>query len=80
MSIALTPGAAAAVRDLVASGAYPSPTAAASEAVALLRERAELKRLIQEGIDSGPGLTEEEVFARLEEELNRRVPGQAARI
>ena len=65
MPIVLSPESEAAVRALVADGSFPTPEAAIDEAVGLLRERAELRRLIQEGIDSGPGIPGETVFAKL---------------
>lgn len=63
ISIALTPEMAAAVRAAVSSGAYVSSSEVVREALRdwqlrrslHQKELDELKRLWQEGIDSGPG-------------------------
>ena len=63
MSIALTPEMAAAVRAAVATGEYVSTSEVVREALRdwqlrsslHQKEREELRRLWQEGLDSGPG-------------------------
>ena len=63
MSIALTPEMAAAVRAAVANGEYVSTSEVVREALRdwqlrrslHQKEREELRRLWQEGVDSGPG-------------------------
>jgi antitoxin ParD1/3/4 len=61
--ITLAPELAAAVDEAVASGEYPSVSAVLDEALGRWKEerenfgytREELRALVQEGIDSGPG-------------------------
>lgn len=66
MAVELSRETEAIVRDLVASGAFPDERAVLDRAVSLLNgQREELKRLIQEGIDSGPSIPADVVFARL---------------
>ncbi len=73
VSIALTSEMAAEVRAAVAEGDYGSVSEVVRDALRdwRLRRRVEtletedLRRLIQEGIDSGPGLEADAVFARL---------------
>ena len=73
LSIALTPDMAAEMRAAVAGGDYGSVSEVVREALRDWRMRrkfealdtVELKRLVQEGIDSGPGIEAGPVFARL---------------
>ena len=48
------------------SGVYQSRGELLDQAVSLLKRRRELQREIQAGIDSGPGIPADEVFARLQ--------------
>jgi antitoxin ParD1/3/4 len=73
LSIALTPEMVAEVRAAVEGGDYGSVSEVVRDALRDWRlrrkidalETQELRRRVQEGIDSGPGLDAEEVFARL---------------
>jgi len=73
LSIALTPDMVAEVRAAVEGGDYGSVSEVVRDALRDWRlrrkiealETQELRRRVQEGIDSGPGLDAEEVFARL---------------
>jgi antitoxin ParD1/3/4 len=75
LSIAVTPEMADELRAAVEQGEYGS----VSEVVRdwRLRRKVEaieieqLRRLVQEGIDSGPGLDAEDVFARLRARFGR---------
>ena len=49
------------------SGVYHQRGELLDDAVSLLKRRRDLQREIQAGIDSGPGVPADEVFARLEE-------------
>ncbi len=49
------------------SGVYHQRGELLDDAVGLLKRRRDLQREIQAGIDSGPGVPADEVFARLEE-------------
>ena len=69
LSIALTPDMVAEVRAAVEGGDYGSVRDALRDwrlrrKIETL-ETEELRRLVQEGIDSGPGLEADAVFARL---------------
>jgi antitoxin ParD1/3/4 len=75
VSVALPSEMLGEVRGAVASGEYASTSEVIRDAlrdwkvkrkVATL-ERDELRRLVQEGIDSGPGIDADLVFARLRE-------------
>ena len=67
------------VRDLVKSGRYASASEVMRDGLRLLEEREEqrqaklaaLRQAIQEGIDSGPGVPAEEVFAELKARYRR---------
>lgn len=73
LSVALTPDMVAEVRAAVEGGDYGSVSEVVRDALRDWRlrrrietlETEELRRLIQEGIDSGPGVDASEVFARL---------------
>ena len=73
LSVALTPEMAAEIRAAVQTGDYGSVSEVVRDALRdwRLRRKAEtldiddLRRLVQEGIESGPGLEADAVFARL---------------
>ena len=73
LSVALTPDMVAEVRAAVEGGDYGSVSEVVRDALRDWRlrrkietlETEELRRLVQEGIDSGPGLEADAVFARL---------------
>jgi antitoxin ParD1/3/4 len=73
LSVALTPGMVAELRAAVEDGDYGSVSEVVRDALRDWRLRRkietlateELRRLVLEGIDSGPGLEAGEVFARL---------------
>jgi antitoxin ParD1/3/4 len=83
LSIALTPDMAAEVRAAVAHGDYGSVSEVVRDALRDWRlrrkietlETEELRRLVHEGIDSGPGLDATGVFARLRERFGRPPTG-----
>ncbi len=72
-SVVLPPDLAADVRAAVAGGDYGSVSDVVREALSDWRvrrrietlETEELRRLVREGIESGPGLDADAVFARL---------------
>ena len=80
ISIALPPDMITALRKAVESGEYASSSEVIREALRdwkLKRkveslEIDELRRLVQEGIDSGPGIDGELVFSRLREKYRQR--------
>jgi antitoxin ParD1/3/4 len=73
LSIAVTPDMAAELRAAVDGGDYGSVSEVVRDALRDWRlrrrietvETEELRRLVREGMDSGPGLDADEVFARL---------------
>ena len=73
LSVALTPEMVAEVRAAVEGGDYGSVSEVVRDALRAWRlrrkietlETEELRRLVQEGMDSRPGLEAGEVFARL---------------
>ena len=73
MEINLPPEAAAIINRKIEAGLYSSPTEVIVQALELLDGRsdsdeaklAKLRQAIQEGLDSGPPVPGEEVFARL---------------
>jgi len=73
LSVALTPDMVAEMRAAVEDGDYGSVSEVVRDALREWRlrrkietlETAELRRLVQEGIDSGPGMDADTVFARL---------------
>lgn len=74
LNVSLTPQLEEMVRTKVASGKYNSASEVLRDALRMLEERDQiremrlqaLRKAIQEGIDSGPGLPADEVFDRLE--------------
>lgn len=79
LSVALTPDMVAEVRAAVEGGDYGSVSEVVRDALRVWRlrrkiealETEELRRLVQEGIDSGPGLDAEDVFDRLHARFGR---------
>jgi antitoxin ParD1/3/4 len=79
LSVALTPEMVAEVRAAVEGGDYGSVSEVVRDALRAWRlrrkietlETEELRRLMQEGMDSGPGLEAGEVFARLRARFDR---------
>jgi antitoxin ParD1/3/4 len=73
LSVALTPEMVAELRAAVEGGDYGSISEVVRDALRDWRlrrkietlETEELRRLVREGIDSGPGLDADRVFARL---------------
>ncbi|MDP4022362.1 type II toxin-antitoxin system ParD family antitoxin [Methylobacterium sp. NEAU 140] len=73
MTVTVPAEMAAAVRDAVAAGTYASTSEVVREALrawvrandAERRERDDLRAAIQAGLDSGPALPAEDVFAEL---------------
>ena len=73
LSIALAPDVISELRAAVQEGDYGSVSDVVRDALRDWRirrkmevlEAEELRRLVQDGIDSGPGLDADEVFARL---------------
>jgi len=57
------------------SGTYHARGELLDDAVTLLKRRRDLQREIQAGIDSGPGIRADEVFARLEEKARNLAAG-----
>ena len=79
LSIALTPEMASELRAAVEQGEYGSVSEVVRDALRDWRLRRkveaieieELRRLVREGIDSGPGIDAESVFARLRARYDR---------
>lgn len=79
LSIALTSDMVAEVRAAVAAGEYGSVSEVLRDALRDWRLRRkveslpteELRRMVREGIDSGPGLDADAVFARLRARFGR---------
>lgn len=79
LSVALTPDMAAEVRAAVEAGDYGSVSEVVRDALRGWRLRRkietleieELRSLVQEGIDSGPGLEADAVFARLRSRIGQ---------
>ena len=57
------------------SGVYRQRGELLDDAVSLLKRQRDLQREIQAGIDSGPGVPADEVFARLDEEARKLAAG-----
>ena len=80
VDFAVTPEMAAMLREAVSSGEYPTSGEVVREALRelmssrLRRQRSveELRRLVQEGIDSGPSEDGEVFFARLKAEIDAK--------
>jgi antitoxin ParD1/3/4 len=78
--ITLTPELAAAIDGAVEAGEYASDNEAISDALREWKERrdnhgytiAELRRLIQEGIDSGPGMDGPTFMAQMRERIEAK--------
>ncbi len=74
LNVSLTPQLEEMVKAKVSSGMYNSASELIRDALRLLDERDQVRELrlealrkaVQEGIDSGPGIPAEEVFDRLE--------------
>jgi antitoxin ParD1/3/4 len=79
LSVALTQDMAAEVREAVASGDYGTVSEVIRDALRAWRlrrkietlETDELRRLVTEGIESGPGLDADAVFAKLRARFGR---------
>ncbi len=79
LSVAVTPEMASLMRAAVDAGEYASTSEVVREALRdweyrrKQREQAieELRRLIQEGIDSGPSVDGEQFFERMKAKYNR---------
>jgi antitoxin ParD1/3/4 len=80
ISVALTPEMAATIREVVSSGEYASASEVMREALRDWKHRrkqrdeaiVELKRMVQEGIDSGLGEDGETFFNELLADLKRK--------
>ena len=78
--VTLTPEHATLVDDVVAAGEYASPDAVVEEALREWQERrdnfgyslAELRRLVQQGIDSGPAVDGPAAMERLRAKYKAR--------
>ena len=87
ISVALTPEMAATMRRLVATGEYASASEVMREALREWQFRrtqraeavAELGRLWDRGLESGPACDGEEVLARIRERLDREAPERVER-
>lgn len=79
ISIALPPDMVSEVRSAVSSGEYASASEVVREALRDWRRKRqaagaeieEIRRLVQEGVDSGPGRNADQVFARLRAKYTR---------
>jgi antitoxin ParD1/3/4 len=80
VSVALTPEIVAMLKEAVDTGEYTSTSEVVREAIRAWKMRrtkhemeiAELRRLWNEGIDSGPSITAELVFRRLRHKYARQ--------
>lgn len=80
MNVSLTPELEALIKEKVATGRYSTASEVVRDALRLLELRdktnaeklAELRAEIQKGIDSGPGIPADEVFAELRDKIERR--------
>jgi putative addiction module CopG family antidote len=63
------------IQHQLESGVYHTREELLDEAVTLLKRRADLKREIQAGIDSGPSIPGDEVFAILRAQLEKSARG-----
>jgi antitoxin ParD1/3/4 len=74
LNVSLTPQLEELIKSKVSSGMYTSASELVREALRLLEERDHIRELrlealrreIQKGVDSGPGIPADEVFNRLE--------------
>ncbi|GGD39857.1 ribbon-helix-helix domain-containing protein [Aureimonas glaciei] len=84
VTISMTADMAGYVREVVGAGQYASAGEAIHEAMLEWRERRELlgysleelRTLVGEGIDSGPTLDANEVFADLRQKVRARLPAR----
>jgi antitoxin ParD1/3/4 len=80
LSVAVTPEMAAMMRDAVEAGEYASSSEVVREALRDWEHRrkqrdqaiVELRRLVQEGIDSGPSIEGDAFFNRLKSKIAQR--------
>ncbi len=80
MNVSLTPELEQLVRRKVESGLYNSASEVVRDALRLLDDRdrfremkiEELRKEIQKGLDSGPSIPGDEVFARIRENAKKR--------
>jgi antitoxin ParD1/3/4 len=80
MNVSLTPEMEELIRRKVESGLYNSAGEVVRDALQLLYDRdrlreikiAELRKEIQKGLDSGPSIPGDEVFARIREKARKR--------
>jgi Arc/MetJ-type ribon-helix-helix transcriptional regulator len=75
MAIDISPENEQFIQYELESGAYAGRGELLDEAVGLLKRRRELQREIQAGIDSGPGVSASEVFARLRQKARQLAAG-----
>lgn len=86
LNVSLTPQLEELVKAKVSSGMYNSASELVREALRLLDERdqvremrlAALRKAVQEGIDSGPGIPADEVFAEIYREIDSIAQAQAS--
>ena len=80
ISVAVTPEMAAIMRDVVEAGEYASTSEVVRDALRNWQHRRrqreeaieELRRLVQEGLDSGPSIGLDEAFATLSAEFDAK--------
>ena len=80
MNVSLTPELEELVRSKVESGLYNSASEVVREALHLLDDRDRLREIkieklrkeIQKGLDSGPSIPGDEVFARIREKARKQ--------
>jgi antitoxin ParD1/3/4 len=83
INVELSEDTAGTVREAVASGDYASESEVVEDALRLWKDGRrgdemdieEIRRLVQEGIDSGPSVDGEEVFARLRAKYAAMIKG-----
>lgn len=86
LNVSLTPQLEELVKTKVSSGMYNSASELVREALRLLDERDQvremrlqaLRKAVQEGIDSGPGIPADEVFAEIYREIDSIAQAQAS--
>jgi putative addiction module CopG family antidote len=62
------------IQRALESGTYRSRDELIDQAATLLKRRVDLKREIQAGIESGPSISEDEVFAILRAQIEKSTP------